>query len=265
MLLNTVIVSLSSILPICIFLVLVKLLCKESKLEFKWVLLGLFLGIFINLIIINTAPYISTWFDYNAMEYLTILLYCFFYLSILNLLFRVHQRDDIWGVTLILSACFSMLLYGSHFLIYVIGYWQQNLSINGLLIGSSLGFGVCISFSVLFFFSINYLIKRFKIIILYLLLLLHASGQLIPAINLAGQVDLISLNPPFWDSSWLIKESSEIGRLIKALFGYEAKPSFLEISIYVFSTLLPLTYLIFTTRVNKQNSIHINKVQNEKY
>jgi len=259
MLLNTVIVSLSSILPICIFLVLVKLLCKESKSEFRWVLLGLFLGIFINLIIINTAPYISTWFDYNAMEYLIISLYCFFYLSILNLLFRLHQQDDIWCVTLILSTCFSMLLYGNHFLIYVIGYWQQSYSFNGLLIGSSLGFGVCISFSVLFFFSINYLIKRFKIITLYLFLLLHASGQLIPALNLAVQVDLISLNPPFWDSSWLIEESSEIGRLIKALFGYEAKPSLLEISIYAFSTFLPLTYFIFTKGVSKQNSIQLRE------
>jgi len=259
MLLNTVVISLSNILPICIFLVLIILLCNNAKVAANWICLGLLLGIFLNLVLINTASYLGTWFEYKGMEYFLIMLHSSFYLSIIFLLLRFNHQDDIWLILLILSSCFSTLIYGNHFLIYILGYWQQSFAVNALIIGSTLGLGVCISFSILFYFSVNYLIKKFTITILFFFLLLHASGQLLPALNLAVQVDLITQHAVFWDSSGLVSESSELGRLLKALFGYEAKPSLLEIFIFVISTFLPLAYFIFTKGNITHNSSNLTK------
>ncbi|SFB96880.1 hypothetical protein [Pseudoalteromonas denitrificans] len=243
MLLNTVVISLSNILPLCIFLVLIILLSKTAKSNFNWLILSCIIGIFLSLAFVNTASFLSALFEYRGIEIITITLHCLLYLCIVYLILSSHSQNKVWQIILFVSSSLAVVINGHNYLVYMLGYWSQTQAINALLIGSILGTGVCISFSILFYFAVKSLSRKYGPLVLFSFLLMHTSGQMLPALHLGIQIDLISQQAVFWDTSMFVSEDSELGRLFKALFGYEAKPSLRDITIFMTCSILPLLFL----------------------
>ena len=94
------------------------------------------------------------------------------------------------------------------------------------------------SFSALLYFSLHWFIKKEFFILLYVVWALFLSGQISQVVNLLQQVDIIKSSGALWDSTNLVKDSSEYGHLLKTLFGYEAGPSLEFIMLYTASLLL---------------------------
>lgn len=62
------------------------------------------------------------------------------------------------------------------------------------------------------------------------LLVLVAAGLLASAVNkLIGLGYLSPLMPQVWNSAWLIRDESLVGRVLAALMGYRSRPSLLEV------------------------------------
>ena len=86
------------------------------------------------------------------------------------------------------------------------------------------------------------------------LLILVASGLASEIANLISSADLMHIGSEiFWDSSWLLDDDSIIGRVLKIIIGYNARPTSLQMLFY-FSTLFFLFVL---------NNIKSSKIQNK--
>ncbi len=117
--------------------------------------------------------------------------------------------------------------------------------VQGLTIGSILGFatGGLIYLCGMKFLNPDIVFKLSE----YLLILIISSfsSEIAGILNASNIVGLLS--EQFWDSSWLISERSIVGCCLKLTIGYAAKPTKLQILVYVF-TLIIINGLIITKR-----------------
>lgn len=95
----------------------------------------------------------------------------------------------------------------------------------GLFAGALAGYGLYAGFlripSRLFFSATSALI------------LLLAASMASQAARFLVQADLLpSLADPFWNTSWLLDDASVPGRFLRALIGYEARPSGIQVLFY---------------------------------
>ena len=249
MLLNTVIIALSDALPIFILCVLLLLFWQNHLASFaqtaSFTRPGLKVGGTLGFGLISTVFYvqqsaqISEWFDFNGLEWMTIAFRCLLYvacvLSIIAFNWSIRSRFNF----LMLGLCAALILNGSDFLIYILGYWSQSDNTSALIVGATLGLGVCLSFSILYYFLLYQLSLRIPWLIT-LLLTLYLVGQIIPVVNVLVQIDYIPAQQALWNINNVIDESSEVGRLMRALFGYEATPMLWELMLFLFLTGVPM-------------------------
>lgn len=104
----------------------------------------------------------------------------------------------------------------------------------GLVVGGLAGYGLYAGFvriPVRMFFSTT-----------SGLILLLAAAMVSQAARFLVQADLLpSLANPLWDSSWLLDNTSLLGRFLHAVIGYEAMPSGIQVVFYVGTLALILT------------------------
>jgi len=103
----------------------------------------------------------------------------------------------------------------------------------GLLVGALAGYGLYAGFlripARLFFATTSGLI------------LLLAAAMASQAARFLVQADLLpSLAAPLWNSSWLLDNSSLLGRFLHTLVGYEAMPSGIQVVFYAATLILIL-------------------------
>ena len=98
------------------------------------------------------------------------------------------------------------------------------------------------SIAILFYFLLRYADQKIYPAISNHFLLFFIIGQLMHAIILLQQVDILPSSQPLWDSSQFIAENSEFGQLLTVLFGYESTPSFLQLIIYMIAFIIPVMF-----------------------
>jgi high-affinity iron transporter len=54
------------------------------------------------------------------------------------------------------------------------------------------------------------------------------------------QIDFLPSTRMILDLNFIVRENSELGRFLKALFGYDASPTILQIGVYVTALLIAL-------------------------
>ena len=117
-------------------------------------------------------------------------------------------------------------------------FWDSKGSAGSLIIGRCLGVGICISFGVLLFFLLESIVRRAGVQPLVVLLALNATAKLLIFLDLASQVDLLDVTSNYLDWRGFLVENSELGRVLKALVGYEATPSKTAIWVYVIAAVI---------------------------
>ena len=127
---------------------------------------------------------------------------------------------------------------------------------GGTLPGAVLGLGIAILIGYVLYASTARLNIRLFFNLTSILLLLFAAGLLAHGVQEFQEAGLIpTLNAQVWDTNHLLDESSPVGQLFKALFGYNGNPSLEEVVAYLFywvATLLGLRWWMqakFTPRL----------------
>ena len=146
MLITSLVMSLNQLLPVAILLILLQVVAKQSLMK---LLGGLILGIGLSFLFVKSAPLISPLFDYQGLEYAQIGLCILIFISALY--YAIKQATAAFMIAIISV----MTLYLSHYIIYLIGFWQNNEAAQSLFIGTFLGLGICSSFSVLLYFLLS--------------------------------------------------------------------------------------------------------------
>ena len=238
--------SLNQLLPVAILLILLQVVAKQSLMK---LLGGLVLGIGLSFLFVKSAPLMSPLFDYQGLEYAQIGLCILIFISALY--YAIKQATAAFMIAIISV----MTLYLSHYIIYLIGFWQSNEAAQSLFIGTFLGLGICSSFSVLLYFLLSAIKQRFGLTPLLVLLALNSAAKLVVALDLASQIDLIATTVTVWDLRDILTENSEFGRVLRALIGYEATPNLTSFLSYVLSSVLFLSASYFIPKsITKEKS-----------
>jgi len=248
MLINTILLFLNNALPVFIMTSLLLRyfsLNDADNVNTKWLLLGFSLTVIASFILSNNLENLSLMLDDKGTELFLSFGAIIVYLSIVGLfiLSNVHRYTAIKKFLALFIFFIIGSFNGAHFIIYLISYWTQAKQDDTLLIGITLGGGICLSISILFYFLLRSMDKRIYNQTSCYFLLFFGVGQLMQAIMLLQQVDILSSSQPIWDSGAFIAEESGLGQLLTVLFGYETTPSILQLISYIAALTLPVMLL----------------------
>jgi high-affinity iron transporter len=258
MLINIVILFIKDLLPIFILLCLISTSIAPNIVSTHRLIITLtmsFIGIFTTF---NFLPNMSELFDGVGIEIIqtTELLttyFCLLYGS--SYLVTQKKLSTLQSNLIIIAIVLFNVINASQFIVFLDSYMANSESIRNIIVGLAIGFGICLSFSALLYFSINWLVKKESYYFIYFIWALFLSGYVSQIINLLQQVDIIQSSGALWDSSNIVKDSSEYGHLLHTLFGYEASPSHEFILFYVTSLLICLVYFIIISSLKRQRII----------
>ena len=233
MLITSLVVSLNQLLPIAILLVLLQVFAKQSA-HHIWICL--MVGVAMSFLYMYCALWASQWFDHKGLEYIQIAMCIAIFIAVL--VFVIQQSVTAFNFAIITT----IVMYLSHYVIYLNSFWKNSDAAESLFIGTFLGSGICLSFCVLLYFFMSGVKHRFGNYPILILIALNSASKLLVALDLASQIDLITNTNPIWDLRHWISEHSELGRVLRALIGYEATPDLTTVLTYIASTAL---FLIF--------------------
>jgi high-affinity iron transporter len=160
---------------------------------------------------------------------------------------------------IIIGMVLFIIINASVFIFFLDSYMANKESVKNIMAGLAIGLGICLSFSALLYFLLAWFIKQEFYVLTYIFWGLFLSGQISKIVNLLQQVDIIQSTTPLWNSSHIVKDSSEYGQLLKTLFGYEASPSMEFIILYAVSLILIFCYFLVTSSTRFQHNIERNK------
>ncbi|WDE09710.1 hypothetical protein [Thalassomonas haliotis] len=245
MLINTVVLFLRDGLPIFLMLVLLLLINNQLALGRHWLYGGIAAGIAGSILLVSQVDVVASTLEGTGLEWFYSLGYIFIYLGILLALYAQYARHKrLWSALSLLLLLAVLTLHSSNFLVYITGYWSQSDTLKPQLIGIVLGLGILLSISILVFFALEFSDRRLYAFTTSWLTLLFGAGQLLQASKLLLQIDMLPGQSPLWDSNHLLEESSGMGHFLTALFGYDASPSLIQVSIYLMAVILPVSYLL---------------------
>ncbi|MEJ6472878.1 hypothetical protein [Pseudoalteromonas piscicida] len=217
MLLNAVVISVNQLLPVTVLWVLLTQ-CTSAVISAKTTLVALIAGLLGCFSIWFLGGEIASSFDYRGLELLQIIL-------LLGLFCLIVATQVTANETLAATAFgVAVVLYLHHLASFAFSYSKPTDG-QTLAIGTALGVGICMSFSILLFFFLDWVKSKHLPRLLLLLLAFHAASKVSIALDLALQVDLISAQRLAIDLRQFVDEHSVIGRVLRVLVGYEATPN----------------------------------------
>ena len=228
MLITSLLMSINQLLPVVILAVLLSLIVPLSQRQLS---IYAVIGTLMSLVFVQAAAWVSQLFDHRGLECIQMLLCIMIFVAALM---SCQQRKMAAALALIAT----MTLYLSHYMIYLVSFWHSKDTAEPLILGSCLGVGICISFGVLLFFLLESIVRRAGVQPLVVLLAFNATAKLLIFLDLASQVDLLDVTSNYLDWRGFLVENSELGRVLKALVGYEATPSKTALWVYVIAAVV---------------------------
>ncbi|MGY5795739.1 hypothetical protein [Rheinheimera faecalis] len=226
MLINTVLMFLRELLPLC--LLLATLLVWHRSVWRSFALYFALPSVLMLSLISLQMVWISEQLDGLGLE----LLYSFLYLSCFVLLCLSALKAQWALLRSALAAACLFSIGGSNLLLYIWLPGQAENTPADLVLGSALGVGIGASIAVLWYYLLSEL-KQWRISSFVLLLSLSGARQVMMASALLIQSDWLVAGPQLWQTEQLLSEQSELGFFLQALMGYEATPSLSQVLLYV--------------------------------
>jgi high-affinity iron transporter len=215
--------SLNQLLPVAILWVLLQVYSKQPV---PIICTALISGLLVSFFYMQASPRLSQLYSQQGLEFSQIMLCVIMFIAVL--IFTIKRQT----LAFYIAVVSSMTLYLSHYIIYLTSFWQNDDAGISLLIGSILGVGICMSFSILLYFLMHALKRQYGLHVVIILLALNSAAKLLLALDLASQTDWISSTMTVWDLRHILSEQSELGRVLRALIGYEATPNILSAITY---------------------------------
>ena len=217
MLVNTVLMFLRELLPLC--LLLATLLVWHRSLWRRFALFFVLPSLLLLSVISLKMVWISEQLDGRGLEFL----YSFLYLSCFALLCLAAWKVGYGLWCSALAAACLLSISGSNLLLYIWLPTQTENTPADLVLGSALGIGIGASIAVLWYYLLTEL-KLWRQQSFTLLLSFSGARQVMMASALLIQSDWLVAGPQLWQTEQLLSEQSELGFFLQALMVYEATP-----------------------------------------
>ncbi len=142
----------------------------------------------------------------------------------------------------------AVLREGSEVVLFLYGIMASGTSGMSLLTGGVLGIAAGAVFTALTYYGLLAIPTRYIFSVTSWLIALLAAGlaaQSVQFLNNAGL--LVVLDHAMWDTSWMLSESSIVGRMLHTLIGYTERPTELQLIVYA-GTLVAMYVLMRVAR-----------------
>lgn len=244
MLINTVVLFLTDVLPVAILTGYIA--CLRIFLRQHWFYL---ITVALSLVIVLSVGRgtISGWFDGNGYEVISVFLYavCFFMLLIYS--FFAQPQQTITRVAIIILASILVALHFADFSLYFFTFSAYQERLLPISIGALLGFGISASVTII----ITVLLTPYRHHWWFpLCIILFVTGHISDATYLLQQIGWLNESGPLWDTSAFIDQQSEYGHLLQALMGYRSSPD----AEYVLCWFFVFIFASVTLLVRRKNS-----------
>lgn len=145
---------------------------------------------------------------------------------------KTEEAARIGGTALFALSFFAVLREGLETALFLIAASFQGSGMP-LIIGGVLGLALAVLIGVLIFRTSIRVPLRLLFNVTGILLLLVAAGLVASGVHELQEAHLLPvLVEQVWDTSAILSEQGVVGSFLKALFGYNADPSFLEVVVY---------------------------------
>lgn len=165
---------------------------------------------------------------------------------------REHTRLIL--VILIATATVGIMREGFEIYLYVYSYGLVADDVTSVMSGGAIGAGIGLSLGTFIYYGLKTFSPRHCVMAGCGLAVIIGSGMASLAALFLSQADILPATEPLWDSSSLIEESSLLGELLQAAIGYEASPTFAQMSIFLGAMLIyaiVMTQAWFVSRVKR--------------
>jgi high-affinity iron transporter len=239
MLLDIIVIVLRETLEASILIAVLLSVSLSQGIKFSWVPMALFAGLVGAVVYGSSLGTVSEWFEYAGQEVVNAGLQFAVYLLICMLI-SLHWQSVPISKGLIrglMSAIVATVLIreGGELYIFYGGFLQGQDMLLSALTSGFVGLAVGLSVgAIVYYLLVARTASRAKLLHETVLALV-AAGMVLQATQLLIQVDWVSSGEPLWDSNGLIAESSVVGQMAYAIFGYEATPSVVEVGAYSLS------------------------------
>jgi high-affinity iron transporter len=142
----------------------------------------------------------------------------------------------------------AVMREGSEIVLFLYGIVVAGTSVAALLAGGLFGLVGGAAVTALSYFGLIALPTRYIFSVTSILLALLAAGMAAQAIRFLQVAGVLTALPArLWDTSWLLPDSSILGRMLHVLVGYTAKPTELQLVAYL-ATLATIVLLMWWVR-----------------
>jgi high-affinity iron transporter len=145
----------------------------------------------------------------------------------------------------------AVMREGSEIVLFLYGIVVAGTSMTALLAGGLLGLVAGAALSALSYLGLIAIPTRYIFSVTTVLLSLLAAGMASQAVRFLQAAGVVTaLHSRLWDSSWLLSDSSIVGRMLHVLVGYTDKPTVLQVMIYL-ATLATIVILLRLVRSSR--------------
>jgi high-affinity iron transporter len=257
MLLNIIIIVLRETLEASILISVMLSISKTNGIAISWLSLALLAGIVGGVLYAINLATISELLDYVGQEVTNAFILCLIYCALVIVCWGQYLASAMWLRVLPLcmgaGVALAITREGGELIVFYSGFMQGGASLVNAITSGFIGLTVGMSAGALCFYALISL-SLYKAKMAHLVMLsLIAGGVLLQASLLFIQADWLSYNMPVWDSSNIMSETSIIGQIAYAVFGYEATPSIASVFSYVFAIVFIVGGLLMLANNNKQS------------
>ncbi len=250
MLVNTVILFVKDILPICVLLSVASTVVPKHYVGRTIVSL---LSAFVFLCVCLLFYFIEVLgglFGGDGVEIFNAVVTAAVYVSLLMMTPRLIARVQVnfVGLTsLAIALGLFTAIHLSEFLLYFLTFLSDRNTLVSIVIGSFFGIGICLSFSALFFLFLT----RFLVFTHYSKMIawgLYLASFVMQLVTVLQQIGQLSTSLSLWDSTNLVADDSEYGYLLNTLLGYISSPTVEHVLAYLLSLVVTSVVLFCTLR-----------------
>ncbi|MEH6709655.1 hypothetical protein [Paraglaciecola polaris] len=231
MLINTVVLFLRDALPIFVLLSLLRVYASP---KWRHLLAGVGVGIMLAALVVANQHTVSQWYQGSGYELLKCITLITAYMLAAWLI--IKEPKHVYWLAATIVAVF-VVPRSADFSVFVVGFWFQKDALVPILLGTTLGLGICVSVAVLLDVLLSSVTKSAVVRTAFAL---FVAGQIANVILLLQQIDWLADPGPLWNMGVIIADESEYGHLLKVLIGYEAAPSSFYLLTLFIALLLPL-------------------------
>ena len=155
-------------------------------------------------------------------------------------------RKPLTALTLVVFV--AVMREGSEIVLFLYGIVVAGTDMPSLLTGGVLGLAAGAALTALSYYGLIAIPTRYIFSVTGVLIALLAAGMAAQAVRFLQAAGVITaLRTKVWDTSWLLSDSSIVGRMLHVLVGYTDKPTALQLVAYL-ATLATMFVLIRLVR-----------------